>query len=146
MARTAAVDRERRKEDRARSEFLRGDGGATIIAGMVERRSSPGERRTARRAPFVAAVRRDDQREIALALSQDLGVLGMKLRCPHDEPAPLGGAMTLSFELPDGGELLRVRGSVVFARVEGAYQTTGVRFHSLSSRDTRRILEFLAAA
>ena len=110
---------------------------------MTDRRQTPRERRTARRAPFVAAVRQHHGQEIGLALAQDLGESGMKLRCLPDSARPTSGAITLSFELPDGGELLSIEGAVVFARAEGAYQTTGVRFLSISSRDRSRIARFL---
>jgi len=48
--------------------------------------------------------------------------------------------VSLAFELPDGGELVKVRGEVVFARQAGPYQTSGVRFETLSPIDHERIL------
>jgi hypothetical protein len=69
----------------------------------------------------------------------------MRLRClPRGAPAP-AAPLHLSFELPDGGELLTVGGAVVFERADGAYRQTGVRFLSLSARDRARIARFLDA-
>ena len=51
--------------------------------------------------------------------------------------------MTLKFELPDGGELIHVRGQVVFERAEGSWQTTGIQFESISLADRARIARYL---
>jgi hypothetical protein len=112
---------------------------------MQDRRRSSRERRVARRAPFVAAVRQSAGEELTLALAQDLGERGMKLRVPPparwaDEP------VALAFELPDGGELLEVEGAVVFERALGAYRETGIRFLSMSPRDRSRIARYLDAS
>jgi hypothetical protein len=111
---------------------------------MQDRRRSSRERRAARRAPFVAAVRQSAGDALTLALAQDLGESGMKLRVAP--PAFASEApVALAFELPDGGELLHVEGAVVFERADGAYRETGIRFLSLSSRDRSRIARYLDA-
>src|SRR5690242_6716747 len=105
---------------------------------MVERRRSPAERRRARRTEFVAAVRVGapgllirGRPDVQLALARDLGEEGIGLRCAGRRYLPCT-PMTQSFELPDGGELVEVRGSVVFGRDENGYEETGVRFCDLS--------------
>jgi hypothetical protein len=110
---------------------------------LAERRMSPGERRRGRRAPFVASVKQSVGRDTQLALAQDLGELGMQLR-RLPGPAYLPRTpLTLTFELPDGGELIQVRGQVAFERAEGNWQTTGVRFEAISLADRARIARFL---
>lgn len=114
---------------------------------MVERRRLPvaGDRRRARRAPFVASVLKQVGSETTLALAQDLGESGIQLRrVAGATHLPLTD-VTLSFELPDGGELIRVRGAVVFERAEGSWATMGVRFESISHADRQRIARYLDA-
>jgi len=129
---------------------------------MVERRRAPRERRHSRRAPFVASVRQRAGGGTQLALAQNLGEDGMELRrlpatpaapagepprLPSGEPraavARLASALDLSFELPDGGALVRVRAAVVFERKDGPYHTTGIRFASISPADRARIASYL---
>jgi len=112
---------------------------------MQDRRRTPRERRSTRRIPFVTSVHHIEGEALGLALAQDLGEEGMKLRCLPN-PEPTGAPVKLAFELPDGGELLRVEGAVVFERTDGAYRQTGVRFLSLSSQDRSRIAAYLEAA
>lgn len=88
--------------------------------------------------------------EIHLALAQNLGETGMELRRIADGGGLLTIAsgrapMTLAFELPDGGELVRVRGAVVFERACGRFQSMGVRFEAISREDRARIARFLDA-
>jgi hypothetical protein len=108
---------------------------------MTDRRRPAGERRRHRRAPFVAAVRERIGDRTQLALAQNLGEQGMELRRPAaiSDPVPL----ELDFELPDGGGLIRVRGTVTFERSDGQYQHAGVRFGALSAGDRARIARFL---
>ena len=127
---------------------------------MQERRTAPVERRVARRIPFVAAVRHKVGFEVQLALAQDLGPDGLKLKLPAGRAYHPRTPVTLTFELPDGGELVRARGDIVFERGEqstattrrsgadprpanGGYQITGVRFTELSPLDHARILRIL---
>jgi hypothetical protein len=110
---------------------------------MDERRLSPRERRRARRAPFVASVRQDIGTDTQLALAQNLGETGMELRRIADRAFLPRTPMVLAFELPDGGDLISVRGAVVFERADGRYQTTGVRFEAISLPDRARIARYL---
>jgi hypothetical protein len=107
---------------------------------MWDRRKAPIERRGGRRAPFVAAVRHEHSAAVELALAQNLGPSGMELKRPAGATLTPCTPVSLAFELPDGGELVRVRGAVVFEREAGPYQTSGVRFEALSSVDHERIL------
>lgn len=114
----------------------------------IDRRHTREDRRRGRRAPFVAAVRQRVGAEIHLALAQNLGETGMELRRIADgggllSLAPGRGPMTLAFELPDGGELVRVQGAVVFERACGRFQSVGVRFEAISREDRARIARFL---
>lgn len=112
---------------------------------MRERRVSPTERRRARRAPFVAAVRQHVGDDTWLALSTDLGETGMALKRVPGPTFQPHTPMTLSFELPDGGDLIHVRAGVVFERADGNYQQTGVRFEAITWADRQRIARFLDA-
>jgi hypothetical protein len=111
---------------------------------MSDRRKSDLERRKAQRTPFVAAVKQESGREVELALMQDLGTDGARLKRVGGARAPRS-AVSLSFELPDGGDLVRVQGAVVFERAAGGYQTTGIRFTAMTARDHARIARLLAS-
>jgi hypothetical protein len=111
---------------------------------MTDRRSAPLERRRGRRAPFVAAVRHIVHGDVELALAQNLGPTGIKLKRPSGGHACLPRTpVRLAFELPDGGDLVHVEGAIVFDRAAGAYQSCGIRFEAVSHRDRARILRFL---
>jgi hypothetical protein len=112
---------------------------------MVERRRLPsvGDRRRARRVPFVASVLKQVGDETTLALAQDLGESGIQLRRVAGPRYLPRTALLLSFELPDGGELIRVRGAVVFERAEGAWHSVGVVFETISHVDRQRIARYL---
>jgi hypothetical protein len=111
---------------------------------MNDRRSTPLERRRARRAPFVAAVRHTVNGDVELALAQNLGPAGIELKRPSGVRACLPRTpVRLAFELPDGGDLVHVEGAIVFDRAAGVYQSCGVRFETVSHRDRARILRFL---
>jgi hypothetical protein len=112
------------------------------------------ERRRGRRAPFVAAVRCkvggtgprptagvgcNDQ----LALAQNLGPTGIELKRPAGRAYMPRTPVTLAFELPDGGDVVRVQGAIVFERAAGGYQTTGVRFLAMTPLDHARIIRAL---
>ena len=110
---------------------------------MDERRKSPAERRRARRAPFVASVSQRIGEETDLALAQDLGESGMQLRRLPGRAYLPQTPIVLAFELPDGGDLIQVRGAVVFERADGNYRHTGVRFEAISLGDRARIAHYL---
>jgi hypothetical protein len=111
---------------------------------MQERRRAPVERRRGRRAPFVAAVKHEVGAEVQLALAQNLGPTGIELKRPAGRAYLPRTPVTLAFELPDGGDVVRVQGAVVFERAAGpGYQTTGVRFLALSPLDHARIMRAL---
>ncbi|MDB4969394.1 MAG: hypothetical protein JWN44_5083 [Myxococcales bacterium] len=110
---------------------------------MHDRRRAPVERRLGERAPFVAAVRQHVGAEVQLALSQNLGPTGIELKRPPGRSYLPRTPVTLAFELPDGGDLVRVQGAVVFERAAGSYQTTGIRFLSLTPLDHARIIRAL---
>src|SRR5690242_19899661 len=107
---------------------------------MQERRRAAMERRRGRRAPFVAAVRQKIGAEVQLALAQNLGPTGIELKRPAGRAYLPRTPVSLSFALPDGGDLVRVQGAVVFERAAGAYHTTGVRFLAMSPLDHARII------
>ena len=113
---------------------------------MIERRRLREERRQAARAPLVASVAQKVGGELQLALAQDVGPTGIKLKRVAGRTYLPRTPVAMAFELPDGGELVRVRGAVVFERAEGAYQSTGVRFEDLSPLDHARIVRFILRA
>jgi hypothetical protein len=110
---------------------------------MPERRTASVERRVARRIPFIAAVRHRVGRREELALAQDLGPDGVQLKRPAGATYLPRTPVTLTFALPDGGDLVRARGAIVFERAAGGYQQCGVRFTELSPLDHARILRIL---
>jgi hypothetical protein len=110
---------------------------------MVERRRSPAERRSGQRVSFVASVLKRVEGETSLALAQDLCEDGMQLRRRADRAYLPSTTMNLAFELPDGGDLIRVEGAVVFERADGSWRTTGIRFAAISLADRARIARFL---
>jgi hypothetical protein len=119
-----------------------------LVAGdnshMIERRSASPDRRREARAPLIAAVKEGVGSEVQLALAQDVAPTGIRLKCvPGAAPRT---TVSMSFELPDGGDLVRVRGAVVFERAEGSYQMTGVRFEDLSPLDHARIVRYIGRA
>jgi PilZ domain len=113
---------------------------------MFDRRSSPRDRRRAARAPLVAAVRQRIGSEVQLALAQDVGPTGMRLRRVRGRAYLPSTPVSMAFELPDGGGVVRVRGEVVFERADGSYQMTGVRFQDLAPFDYARILRYIGRA
>ena len=113
---------------------------------MTERRRAVSERRSVGRMPFVASVRSMVGSETQLALAQNLGEHGMELRRRPGRPYQPRTPLVLVFELPDGGDLIKVRGVVSFERFDGAWQATGVRFVAMSEHDWQRIKAFVAPA
>jgi hypothetical protein len=112
---------------------------------MTERRCAVSERRSVSRMSFVASVRQCVGDETQLALAQNLGERGMELRRRPGHAYLPRTPMLLAFELPDGGELVRVRASVTYERFDGSWQQTGVRFESISLSDRQRIARWLAS-
>src|SRR5262249_5719176 len=99
------------------------------------------ERRRGRRAPFVAAVKHKVGGEVQLALAQNLGPTGIELKRPAGRAYMPRTPVTLAFELPDGGDVVRVQGAIVFERASTpGYQTTGVRFLAMTPLDHARII------
>jgi hypothetical protein len=113
---------------------------------MLERRSESPDRRRETRAPLVAAVRQRVGAEVQLSLAQDVATTGIRLKRVPGPALPPSTQVAMSFELPDGGDLVRVRGAVVFERAEGSYQMTGVRFEDLSPLDYARIVRYIDRA
>jgi hypothetical protein len=111
-----------------------------------DRRRTPRERRGARRAPFVAAVRsspsttRAEREELALAV--DLSERGMRLRRLLDAPAQ--GLVQLEFELPDGGAPILATGRLLGGDAHGSYRMSGVRFIDLDGDEAARIARYVA--
>src|SRR5262245_49732953 len=105
---------------------------------MTDRRRSSRERRRGRRAPLVAAVRQRVGGDVQLALTQNLSETGLQLRRVRGRAYLPRTPMTVSFQLPDGGELVSVRGQVVFERTDGPFQATGLSFEELSPLDYAR--------
>jgi PilZ domain len=111
---------------------------------MQDRRKRGAERRRGRRAPFVAAVKHKVGGEVQLALAQNLGPTGIELKRPAGRAYMPRTPVTLAFELPDGGDVVRVQGAIVFERAAGpGYQTTGVRFLAMTPLDHARIIRAL---
>src|SRR5262245_3170934 len=102
---------------------------------MPDRRRTTGQRRRGQRAPFVAAVRQKVGSEVGLALAQNIGPTGIELKRPPGRALLPRTAMSLAFELPDGGPMVSVQGAVVFERAAGSYSTTGVHFETLTPLD-----------
>ena len=111
---------------------------------MTDRRRSAPERRRAARAPLVAAVKEHVGEEVRLALSQDVGPSGMKLKRVVGSAWLPRTRVSVMFELPDGGEVVRALGAVVFERAEGNYCCTGIRFEDLSPLDYARIQRYVS--
>jgi hypothetical protein len=111
---------------------------------MHDRRFGASDRRRGRRRSFVASVKHCVGAETAVALAQDLGLEGMQLKRVRGRAYLPRTPILLTFELPDGGELVRVRGAVASERAEGAYQRTGVRFERVRPLDRVRIARWLA--
>jgi hypothetical protein len=114
---------------------------------MFERRRNAGERRSARRTPFVAAVRSApaDGLSTELALAVDLSESGMRLRrCPGDQTSML---VRLEFELPDGQGPLVAAGRLLFehGEPERGYRAAGVRFIGLAEEEQARISRFVSS-
>ncbi|HEY2744098.1 MAG TPA: PilZ domain-containing protein [Polyangia bacterium] len=102
------------------------------------------ERRRGRRAPFVAAVKHKVGGDVQLALAQNLGPTGIELKRPAGRAYMPRTPVTLAFELPDGGDVVRVQGAIVFERAaSNGYQTTGVRFLAMTPLDHARIIRAL---
>src|SRR5262245_27389142 len=134
--------------------------GPLATVATAERRRSRTERRHSQRFPFVVAVRQQVIGDAMLAVghgvhlaqSSDLGMGGMRIwrRCDRTEPAlPMHTPLQLIFELPDGGELLELRGEVVFDEVYShseTFRATGVRFSELSAESAERLQGFLLQA
>jgi hypothetical protein len=78
-----------------------------------------------------------------LALAQNLGATGIELKRPAGRAYMPRTPVTLAFELPDGGDVVRVQGAIVFERAAGGYQTTGVRFLAMTPLDHARIIRAL---
>jgi hypothetical protein len=108
---------------------------------MVERRSASPDRRREARAPLVASVRQRVGSEVQLSLAQDVATTGIRLKQVPGRTLRLCEQVSMAFELPDGGELVRVQGAVVFQRADD--QMTGVRFEDLSPLDHARIVRYI---
>lgn len=110
---------------------------------MFDRRRNSTERRCGRRARFVAAVRQDVNGKTELALAQNLGSAGIELKRPAGQGYQPRTPVSLAFELPDGGELVEVEGTIVFERADHGFAKSGVRFSALSPLDEARIHRLL---
>jgi hypothetical protein len=102
------------------------------------------ERRVARRAPFVAAVRSAPASGLAteLALALDLSESGMRLRrCASNDHGLL---VRLEFELPDGGGPIEAVARLLFEEDDRGYRASGVRFIGLDDEEQARIARFVA--
>jgi hypothetical protein len=120
---------------------------------LFERRRAERERRAARRAPFVAAVRSAPAgaQGVELALAIDLSESGMRLRRCHGVDADTQPLVRLEFELPDGGPPIVAAGRLLFDHCEGrrageggAFRASGVRFIGLCDEEQARIARFVA--
>ena len=91
----------------------------------------------------MASVRQRYGPQDSLALAHNLGEHGIGLSRRADSPISPADPIELTFELPDGGELLRLRGRVVFESPEGGYHRLGVRFFGVSERARARIRRYV---
>jgi hypothetical protein len=114
---------------------------------LFERRRVESERRTTRRAPFVAAVRSARAGGVMneLALSVDLSESGMRLRRCARAEASSALLVRLEFELPDGGAPIVAAGRLLFEGDDGAtgYRAAGIRFIGLDEDEQARIARFV---
>ena len=113
---------------------------------MTDRRRSSCDRRRDERVALVAAVKQRVGGEVHLALAQDLGTQGIALKRVGGRALSPRTPLTMTFELPDGGAPVRVRGAVVSERSDGSWQRTGVRFDDLSPLDHARIVRLIERA
>jgi hypothetical protein len=110
---------------------------------MMDRRRSSCDRRRDERVSLVTAVKQRIGGEVQLALAQDVGTRGIALRRVGGGALPPRTPVAMTFELPDGGAPVRVRGAVVSERADGTWQRTGVRFDDLSPLDLARIVRLI---
>jgi hypothetical protein len=108
-----------------------------------DRRLAVSDRRDEPRAPFVAAVLQRIGSAVQLALAQNLSEHGIELRRAPGQSYLPSTPVSLTFELPDGCGVLKVRGIVVWGRADGGYQTAGVRFSDVAAADEARLRRFL---
>jgi hypothetical protein len=84
---------------------------------------------------------------LLLGQSADLSLGGMRIqrRCSVDDPElPVHTPLCLTFQLPDTGDLLELRGEVVFDRpTSHDCRTTGVRFFDLPEEVAERLRDYL---
>lgn len=121
-----------------------------------DRRRSRTDRRLSLRRSVVVAVRQEVVGPSAgpvifpllLGQSADLGLGGMRIqrRCGDDDPElPVHTPLCLSFQLPDTGDMIELRGEVVFDRPTSRdCRTTGVRFFDLPDEIADRLRDYLA--
>jgi len=119
------------------------------------------DRRGSGRLPFIAAVRQEagtlpgggEPPAFALHLSQarNLGLCGMQVRRrahAAEGDLPARTRLRLCFQLPDGGQLLRLHAEVVFDRQEerdAPYRLTGLRFADLPEETAARLRSFIGS-
>ena len=104
-----------------------------------ERRQRSSERRRAARIPFIAAVKQRVGDELRLGLVLNIGLGGLGLRSAPGELLPARTTIQLAFDLPDGGELVQIAGTVMFSKEYGAFATSGIKFENITPAIRRRI-------
>lgn len=112
---------------------------------MIDRRQASSQRRQGERTPFVASVRQAAAGSVRLALAQDLGASGIKLRRAEGPPLPPATPVYLTFELPDGQGLLELDGEVVYERLDGNRQFQGIRFSPPPGASHARLTRYVAS-
>lgn len=126
------------------TEKIAGSGASADTADMErDRRQSSSDRRRAARIPFIAAVKQrttGTPGRAQLGLSLNIGLGGIAVRWAPGESLRPRSLIDLSFELPDGGELVTLTGIVMFSRQYGSFQHSGIRFESITP-DVRQRLQ-----
>lgn len=105
----------------------------------ADRRQTSSERRRAARIPFIAAVKHHIGEELRLGLALNLGLGGIALRSAPGQSLKARTHIELQFDLPDGGELVHVTGIVMFSKLYGAFQTSGIKFENIAPDVHNRI-------
>jgi hypothetical protein len=113
---------------------------------MIDRRRTPGERRSAERTPAVFAVKKSFAGRVSLCQAEEIGPSGMTIRRPRGTIVPASAEVSLSFSLPGSGEEIAARGVVINDGASGGFRRTGVRFIALRPDQERLIAGYCRAS
>jgi hypothetical protein len=114
---------------------------------LLDRRLAPRDRRGAPRVALVCGVRNtQSDARVLLCLARNISLHGMEILRVRDAPLAPATPVTLEFELPDGAEVIRAEGVVVFDREGARTGQVGVRFRALAPEDAERIDAYVQRA